>query len=106
MFGNVKNEAGLLFNKGNFKLVKKILKKDEKIAKHNHEDEEIVFTVLKGKMEMYLNETEKHVLVPGDILHFDGVNFINGSALEDSLIVYSFFSCNEFYCKYQNINIY
>ena len=39
MFGNVKNEAGLLFNKGNFKLVKKILKKDEKIAKHNHEDE-------------------------------------------------------------------
>ena len=84
MFGNVKNEAGLLFNKGNFKLVKKILKKDEKIAKHNHEDEEIVFTVLKGKMEMYLNETEKHVLVPGDILHFDGVNFINGGALEDS----------------------
>ena len=84
MFGNVKNEAGLLFNKGNFKLVKKILKKDEKIAKHNHEDEEIIFTVLKGKMEMYLNETEKHVLVPGDILHFDGVNFINESALEDS----------------------
>ena len=66
MFGNIKNEAGLLFNKGNFKLVKKIL------------------NVLKGKMEMYLNETEKHVLVPGDILHFDGVNFINGSALEDS----------------------
>ena len=84
MFGNVKNEAGLLFNKGNFKLVKKILKKDEKIAKHNHEDEEIVFTVLKGKMEMFLNETEKHVLVPGDILYFDGINFINGSALEDS----------------------
>ena len=39
MFGNVKNEAGLLFNKGNFKLVKKILKKDEEIAKHNHDDE-------------------------------------------------------------------
>ena len=84
MFGNVKNEAGLLFTGENFKLVKKILKKDEKIAKHNHEDEEIIFTVLKGKMEMYLNETEKHVLVPGDILHFDGRNFINGSALEDS----------------------
>ena len=66
MLGNVKNEAGLLFNKGNFKLVKKVLKKDEKIAKHNHENEEIIFTVLKG------------------ILHFDGVNFINGAALEDS----------------------
>ena len=30
----------------------------KKIAKHNHEDEEIIFTVLKGKMEMFLNETE------------------------------------------------
>ena len=84
MFGNVKNEAGLLFTGENFKLVKKILKKDEKIAKHNHENEEIIFIVLKGKMEMFLNETEKLVLVPGDILHFDGRNFINGSALEDS----------------------
>ena len=82
MLGNVKNEVGLLFNKGNFKLVKKVLKKDEKIAKHNHENEEIIFTVLKGKME--INEIEKHILVPGDILHFDGVNFINGAALEDS----------------------
>ena len=35
-------------------------------------------------MEMYLNDTEKHVLVPGDILNFDGVNFIKGTALEDS----------------------
>ena len=84
MLGNVKNEAGLLFNKGNFKLVKKVLKKDEKIAKHNHENEEIIFSVLKGKMEMYLNDTEKHVLVPGDVLNFDGVNFIKGTALEDS----------------------
>lgn len=83
MLGNVKNEVGLLFNKGNFKLVKKVLKKDEKIAKHNHENEEIIFTVLKGKMEIFLNEIEKHILVPGDILHFDGVNFINGAALED-----------------------
>ena len=84
MLGNVKNEAGLLFNKENFKLVKKVLKKDEKIAKHNHENEEIIFSVLKGKMEMYLNDTEKHVLVPGDVLNFDGVNFIKGTALEDS----------------------
>ena len=53
MLGNVKNEAGLLFNKRNFKLVKKVLKKDEKIAKHNHENEEIIFTVLKGKMDIF-----------------------------------------------------
>ena len=86
MFGNVKNEAGVLFNKKNFKLVKKILKKNEKIAKHNNENKEIVFIVLKGKMEIFLNDTEKHILVPGNILQFDGINFINGSALEDSEI--------------------
>ena len=86
MFGNVKNEAGVLFNKKNFKLVKKIFKKNEKIDKHNHENEEIVFIVLKGKMEIFLNDTEKHILVPGNILQFDGINFINGSALEDSEI--------------------
>ena len=56
----------------------------KKIAKHNHENEEIIFTVLKGNMEIFLNETEKHILVPRDILYFDGVNFINGFAWEDS----------------------
>ena len=86
MLGTVKNEAGLLFNHDNFKVVKKVLKKDELIPSHNHNEEIIVFSVLKGKMEIFLNETEKHELVPGDILNFDGVNFINGKALEDSEI--------------------
>ena len=58
----------------------------EKIPSHNHENEEIIFSVLKGKMEMFLNGEEKHILVPGDILHFDGKNFISGNALEDSEI--------------------
>ena len=84
MYGTVKNEAGMLFSGNNFKVVKKILKTGELIPSHNHEEEEIVFSVLKGKMEMFLNDTEKHVLVPGDILNFDGVNFIKGTALEDS----------------------
>ena len=84
MFGTVKNEGGMLFSGNNFKVVKKVLKSGEAIPSHNHENEEIIFTVLKGKMEIFLNETEKHILVPGDILHFDGVNFINGAALVDS----------------------
>ena len=84
MFGTVKNEGGMIFSGNNFKVVKKVLKSGEQIPSHNHENEEIIFTVLKGKMEIFLNETEKHILVPGDILYFDGVNFINGFALEDS----------------------
>ena len=86
MFGTVKNEGGMLFSGNNFKVVKKILKSGEAIPSHNHENEEIIFSVLKGKMEMFLNGEEKHILVPGDILHFDGKNFISGNALEDSEI--------------------
>lgn len=84
MLGTVENKAGLLFKGNNFKVVKKVINLGEKIPSHNHENEEIIFSVLKGKMEMFLNREEKHILVPGDILHFDGKNFISGNALEDS----------------------
>ena len=70
MVGNVKNEIGLMFSKDNFMLVKKALKKGEKVEKHNHENEEIIFTVLKGKVEVFLNEKENHVLVPGEDSEF------------------------------------
>ena len=86
MLGTVENKAGLLFKGNNFKVVKKVINLGEKIPSHNHENEEIIFSVLKGKMEMFLNGDEKHILVPGDILHFDGKNFISGNALEDSEI--------------------
>ena len=66
MLGTVENKAGLLFKGNNFKVVKKVINS--------------------GKMEMFLNGEEKHILVPGDILHFDGKNFISGNALEDSEI--------------------
>ena len=86
MLGTVENKAGLLFKGNNFKVGKKVINLGEKIPSHNHENEEIIFSVLKGKMEMFLNGEEKHILVPGDILHFDGKNFISGNALEDSEI--------------------
>ena len=86
MLGTVENKAGLLFKGNNFKVAKKVINLGEKIPSHNHENEEIIFSVLKGKMEMFLNGEEKHILVPGDILHFDGKNFISGNALEDSEI--------------------
>ncbi|QUB97418.1 cupin domain-containing protein [Leptotrichia sp. oral taxon 221] len=86
MLGTVENKAGLLFKGNNFKVVKKVINLGEQIPSHNHENEEIIFSVLKGKMEIFLNGEEKHILVPGDILHFDGKNFISGNALEDSEI--------------------
>ena len=86
MLGTVENKAGLLFKGNNCKVVKKVINLGEKIPSHNHENEEIIFSVLKGKMEMFLNGEEKHILVPGDVLHFDGKNFISGNALEYSEI--------------------
>ena len=86
MLGTVENKAGLLFKGNNFKVVKKVINLGEKIPSHNHENEEIIFSGLKGKMEMFLNGEEKHILVPGDVLHFDGKNFISGNALEYSEI--------------------
>ena len=86
MLGTVENKAGLLFKGNNFKVVKKVINLGEKIPSHNHENEEFIFSVLKGKMEMFLNGEEKHILVPGDVLHFDGKNFISGNALEYSEI--------------------
>ena len=47
MFGEVKKEAGLAFSHDNFKVVKKVVGKDEKIPSHNHEEEIIIFSVLK-----------------------------------------------------------
>ena len=84
MVGTVKTEAGLIFSGNNFKVVKKILKAGELIPSHNHAEDDIIFSVLKGKMEIFLNDTEKYALVPGDILNFDGANFVKGSALEDT----------------------
>lgn len=86
MFGEVRNKEGMIFKENNFMVVKKILNAGDKIPSHNHEAEVIIFSVLKGKMEIFLNDTEKYELVPGDILRFDGVNFIKGTALEDSEI--------------------
>ena len=52
MVGNVKNEIGVLFSKDNFMLIKKKLKKDEKIEKHNHENEEIIFIFFKTEFSI------------------------------------------------------
>lgn len=54
MFGTVKNEGGMLFSGNNFKVVKKVLKSGEQIPSHNHESDNIVLSVLKGKWKCIL----------------------------------------------------
>lgn len=40
------NGLGIILDEKNFKLVKKVLKKDEEILKHNHPQSNILFTAV------------------------------------------------------------
>ena len=81
--GIIFEEAGLLKKHDRFKLVKKVGKKGDLIAKHNHPEALVIFTVVKGEVEVHLNDTEIHKVEPGKVLHFDGDNFINAEFLTD-----------------------
>lgn len=63
-------------------VVKKVLTAEFDRKKHNHSGKNILFTVVKGEVLVYLNESEQHHLTPGTVLQFDGENFINAKALK------------------------
>jgi len=81
--GIIFEEAGLLKKHDRFKLVKKVGKQGELIAKHNHPEALVVFTCVKGEVKVYLNDDEVHIVEPGKVLHFDGDNYINAEFLQD-----------------------
>ena len=58
----------------------------KKIHKHKHPDYSVIFTVVEGKMKVVLGDDEEHILEPGKILKFDGENYIQAIALENSQI--------------------
>lgn len=79
-----KDKQGKLMENDRFWLVKKVFKKGEVMKKHNHPGSDVIFTVLKGKAEVTLNDSEKYELVPGEILHFNGTNYIQSDFPVDS----------------------
>ena len=81
--GTIFEEKGLLKKHDRFKLVKKVGEKGEIIAKHNHPEALVVFTCVKGEIQVILNDEEVHIVEPGKVLHFDGDNCINAEFLED-----------------------
>ena len=83
MAGTVNQELGLLFQGPNYVIVKKGGKAGEKVEKHNHPEANVIFTVVKGKVQVHLNDDEVHIVEPGKVLHFDGDNFINAEFLTD-----------------------
>ncbi len=80
----LKEKLGVLISKDNFTLIKKEGLVDEDLAKHNHSGKNVLFTVVKGKVKIWINEEEEFIVEPGKVVSFDGENYINGKMLEDS----------------------
>lgn len=87
--GEVVVAEGKIFKSDHGMVVRKVLKAGEKIPSHNHKGEEIFFAVMTGKIKVFLNETETHDLKAGDVLKFNGENFISADALEDTSVLIS-----------------
>lgn len=85
--GVVKDGFGKIMQTEQFTVVKKALKKGERLKRHNHEGNSVIFTVLSGKMNVVLNDSEKHEINMGQVLNFDGKYFIQGESAEDSIIM-------------------
>ncbi len=80
----LKKDLGLLLNEAQFRLIKKAGRAGDKIEKHNHPEAKVLFTVVKGKIKVFINESETFEVVPGASLFFDGDNYINAELIEDS----------------------
>ncbi|RVU54189.1 DUF1637 domain-containing protein [Anaerosphaera multitolerans] len=87
MVGKIKSGVGIIFDKTNYKVVRKSGVKGDVIPTHNHEGKEIVFIVMQGSAEVILNEEEKYNLNKFDVLNFDGVNTMSVKFIVDSEIV-------------------
>ena len=85
--GKVLSEEGKVFYNTNGTVVRKALKSEEKIDRHNHEGEDIIFNVMSGKITVTLNDGEVHELNAGDTLAFNGKNYISAVAGADTVVV-------------------
>ena len=79
----VKHEGGLVFQTNQYTVVKQVGKAGDKIERHNHPEANVLFTVVKGKIAVKIEE-EEFILTPGKILQFDGNNHISADLLDDS----------------------
>ncbi len=82
----MKDNIGVVLVKENVKLIKKAGKKGDLIGKHNHEGCEVLFTVVKGRVDVRINDDEMYIAVPGSVVSFEGSHYLSATLLEDSEI--------------------
>lgn len=76
MIGIVSKDNGIIIEKKNLRIAKRIMTTDNEIPSHNHPNFTITFIIIKGEIEITLDDTEKHLLSQGDVLTFDGSHYI------------------------------
>ena len=60
------------------------LKSGEQIPSHDHKGQEVYFTIVKGTVEVTLDNTEVHRISTGTVLHFPGEAHVSVKAIEES----------------------
>ena len=60
------------------------LKSGEQVPSHDHKGREVYFTIVKGTVEVTLDDTEVHRISTGSVLHFPGEAHVSVNAIEES----------------------
>ena len=73
--GSILSGEGKVFANGHGSVERVILKKGGKIERHNHPGKDVLVCVLRGNLNVVLDDSEKHALHAGDTLVFAGKHF-------------------------------
>lgn len=87
MIGKITNTAGVLEKNDNFIVVRKKIGEGENIAEHSHPEHNVFFVPIKGEFNVTLNKEEKHRLVVGDVLSFDGKHSLSAEVTPNSEVI-------------------
>ena len=60
------------------------LKSGEQVPSHDHKGREVYFTIVKGTVEVTLDDTEVHRISTGSVLHFPGEAHVSVNAIVES----------------------
>ena len=77
-------DLGKVVDNKELMLVHLQLKGGEQIPSHDHKGREVYFTIVKGTVEVTLDNTEVHRISTGTVLHFPGEAHVGVNAIEES----------------------
>ena len=78
------NTLGKVIDNKELMLVHLQLKSGEQVPSHDHKGHEVYFTIVKGTVEVTLDDTEVHRISTGTVLHFPGEAHVSVNAIEES----------------------